>query len=669
MLNKLIVNPGFHKQFNLNRFSEDEKSVLRKFSRDWYLTSSGENIQVAQSNYNYFLMKPTTQFSEMFNIEREVVCIFSDYETFEPRSLDIFDKVFKKLPKMRSETVCGILVSRCEDVEEKVDALLKADPEYPIIVPFTYNIIKRDYKKELVENKFRKSFYSRDLFSFLSPLKKDIYFFGRNNLINELANRHKSGEHSSLFGLRKSGKTSIVYALQRKLELDESQSISFDCELPSIHKLRWNELLESIVREYHKTKESKVKVSYDSRYDEKNAASSFEEDICKIYESKKRVSCLFIFDEIERLTPGTGSSNHWRNGEDFIYFWQTLRGFYQKHPHIFTYMLVGTNPTCVESTSLVGHENPIFASINSQYVPNFTLEHVDEMVTKLGSYMGLEFDNHISAKLFEDFGGHPFLIRQMCSVINKFSSKQRPVKIDKSIYSKALEEFLTATQSHEYLEMMVSVLNDWYPDEYEMLTFLANDDLETFEEFAVDHVNFTRHLIGYGLVNKGQEGHHFNLEIIANHLKRKHKNERLNLTTDEKVEEVSSRRNRLERGLRVLIKNSLRTSHGIKKAREKVDQALPTQRRDRFKELDLNQILDKYKSPLFFLEISNIIKKNWDCFQNVFEFEKDKFIFMLEDINTIGRPDAHAKSISNDDFTQLRLYFKKIEPVLDDWGV
>lgn len=34
---------------------------------------------------------------------------------------------------------------------------------------------------------------------------------------------------------------------------------------------------------------------------------------------------------------------------------------------------------------------------------------------------------------------------------------------------------------------------------------------------------------------------------------------------------------------------------------------------------------------------------------------------MLEEINLKGRPEAHAKSIEDDDFTQLRLYFKKLE--------
>ncbi|MBN0764899.1 hypothetical protein JTM21_41235, partial [Pseudomonas aeruginosa] len=92
---------------------------------------------------------------------------------------------------------------------------------------------------------------------------------------------------------------------------------------------------------------------------------------------------------------------------------------------IFCYMLVGTNPSCIEAASLLGHDNPIYASIPSQYVPPFNAEQVQQMVTRLGDYMGLKFDALISAKLTEDFGGHPFLIRQACSQINKISGQNR----------------------------------------------------------------------------------------------------------------------------------------------------------------------------------------------------------------------------------------------------
>jgi hypothetical protein len=664
VIDKNTVNPGYHKQFVKERFKDDERRILEALSKNWYLTSSGEKIYAAQSEYNYFLMKPTARTAEMFNIERELICVFSDYQNFEPRSLDIFDKVVDRLPKMRAESVCQVLVSRARDVEEKVDRLLKSDPEHPIVIPLSYDELLNGDANNIVENRFRKHFYSRDLFSFLSPLKKDTYFFGRSNLISEIVNRYQSGEHTSLFGLRKSGKTSIVYAIERRLIANGDLVLSLDCESPSVHLLRWNELLESLAKKYHELRGSKLKIDTTSRYDERNAAESFEEDILRVYKSKKPSSALFIFDEIERLTPGTASSLHWKDSSDFIYFWQTLRSFYQKHPQVFCYMLVGTNPSCIESPILNQQENPIYASIPSQYVPPFTVDQVTQMVSRLGDYMGLKFDPLIFAKLTEDLGGHPFLIRQMCSIINQRANQARPTKVDKALYQQAREDFKLV--ANEYLEMMVHVLRDWYPDEYEMLRFLAQDDMESFNEFSTDHVSYTRHLIGYGLVQQSDHGFSFNLESLADILRKKHRHERLHLTQEEKLQEISSRRVKLEKRLRTLIKSSLRVTYGLKKAAESVIAAVPESRRPSLQTLDLNALLDKDKSPLYLLDLVNIIKREWSSVENLFSLEKTKLTVMLEEINSKGRPEAHAKSIEEDDFTQLRLYFKKLEEQLDE---
>lgn len=658
------TNPGIHPNFLIDRFSDVEKSILRRLSSEWFLTSSGCEITLITSSYNYFLMKPTSIFHEMFNIEREVVCIFSPYQNFEPRTLDAFAKAQNELTELRAESICKVLISADPNVEQRIDSLLKSDPEQPIVIPFTYDELSGKFDDYFIRNRFRRHFYTRNLFDFLSPLKSDLYFFGRSQLVHELVNRHKSGEHTGLFGLRKSGKTSIIYAVERTLNASGERFVSLDCESPSVHKLRWNELLEKLVHEYHAKAQSKVKILTSGRYDEKKAADSFEEDILKTYRSKKEQSTLFIFDEIERISPKTGSSDHWRNQSDFIYFWQTLRGFYQRNPKVFTYMVVGTNPAAVESATLVGHENPIFSSIPCQYVPCFDVEQVRQMVRKLGRYVGLKFDELIYAKLTDDFGGHPFLIRQACSLIHQESRGERPVIVDKALYEKSKKNFVS--HSSHYLEMIVDVLREWYPDEYEMLKYLSQGDISSFNEFAENSSVFTKHLVGYGLVQHSNNGYVFNIESLKEFLANQHKYQRINLSNAEKVAEIGKRRNILEKRLRIVLKNTLRIAYG-NKAKDKVIASLPEQRRDKMNDNPLDILLSKDSSPLFLLELVNIINREWDAFKNVFDMEKSKVIYILEEVNKIGRPDAHAKSVEQDDFEQLRLYFNKLETILSEW--
>ena len=660
------TTPGIHGAFQMSRFGDRERELIERLAHQWYLTSSGAHIQLAASRYDFFLMKPTPMFTEMFNIERELIVVLSPYETFEPRTLDAFDAAQRGLSDLRVESVCRVLISDDPDVERKVTDLLKTDPEQPVVIPFTYDELSTSYDAFFLRNRFRRHFYSRDLFAFLSPLRRDLYFFGRSQLLQEIINKHRSGEHTGLFGLRKSGKTSIIYAIERHLTAHGGAFLSIDCESPSVHGLRWFELLGKLVREYKRVRKSKFRIAPGPRYTETTAADSFTDDVLGIYRSNKSASLLILFDEIERLSPATGSSRHWRDGSDFVLFWQTLRGFYQRHQEVFTYMLVGTNPSCVERSMIAGHENPLFGSIPSEYVPSFTVEQTREMVRKLGRYMGLHFDEMLYSKLVEDFGGHPFLVRQFCSEIHKACGGDRPVKVDKALYGTVMTTFRRT--AIDYLSMIMSVLRDWYPDEYDMLRFLAHGDQATFGAFALDHATYTKHLIGYGLMAQSVHGYTFNIEALREYLNNLHKYERLNLSDDEKVAEISARRNRIERLLRIALRNALRAAHGRKKAGECVRGALSEKRRESVGTSDIDVLLSRDTSPLYFLELIAVVKREWSSLQNVFELEKGKLELILQEVNESGRPDAHAKYLSHDEFTQLRLYLKKLETILDTWN-
>lgn len=664
-LDKTKTNPGIHKNFVIERFDEREREILRRLSGWWYLTNSGDEVVLgANARMNYFLIKPATSFAEGFNLDREIISVFSHYENFEPRTLDAFDSAASAYQNLRIESICRIVISGDRNVEEKIQDLLKNDPESPIVVPFTFDELAH-CDEDFIKNRFRKFFYTRDLFGFLSPLKKDLYFFGRSDLILEQINRHASGEHSGLFGLRKSGKTSIIYAIERRLKSVGSHFVSLDCESPSVHQLRWNELLFRVASLYHKERESKVKPPNVDEYDEKHCADQFWKDMQKIYESKKASSTMFIFDEIERISPGSASSPHWREGDDFVYFWQTMRAFYQRNPQVFTYLLVGTNPRCVESATLNGHENPLFKSVPDSYVPPFDLPKVREMVRKLGRYMGLKFDEPIYSLLCDDFGGHPFLIRQFCSELNRQCKGDRPQIVRKPFYLAVKKE--AQDRIAEYLDMILIVLRDNFEDEYDLLRMLAADDVEGFNEFANNSPGIIRHLLGYGVILRDQNRYAFNIEAIKNYVSTKHRYDKVSLTQEEMRTEISLRRNKIEGDLRAVSYRVLALSLGKSKVKDAVLASVSSERRGRLSSFSGGELLDAEGSPLFFLEVIELLNRNWQLFSNIFEARKEKILGALRDINETGRPDCHARGIKNDDFLQLRLHFKLLEEKLEGW--
>ena len=657
--------PGFHPGFDLQGFEEAERKVLFALSSEFYLTNSGDEVSLGKNaRYRYFLLKVPEEYSEEFNLRREVVCVFSSYKTFQPRTLDVFDAAFSKYQSLRLENVCRVLITADERIQEQLDTLIKSDPEQPIIVPFTYTELLGQVSKLDLRRRFRKYFFTRNLFDFFSPLQKDLYFFGRTHIIQHLIARHESSENSGVFGLRRSGKTSVIYGLERAMAARHRKTATIDCQSPSVHQHRWNELLHRIAEESRNAKKSKAKIADRSAYTPQMASDVFEQDMLRIHSSKKAEPLLLIFDEIERISPGTAASPHWRTENDFVYFWQSIRSFFQRNRGVFTFLLVGTNPSCIEASTVIGQDNPIFGFLPHEYLPPFSADQVAEMVGRLGRYMGLEFDSMLYGMLTDDFGGHPFLIRQVCSEIHDVAPKDRPTRVSKPLYEQAKEQF--NGKSSQYLSMILDVLEEQYKDEYEMLRYLAAGDLDSFESLAAVSPEYTSHLKGYGLITTSHRRTSFRIECVREFMATRHKYSSLTLTPEQRDAEVAERRAKLEQNLRKVVRNQLKASLGAKAAREKVISAVPDKRKEQLAGLDIDKLLAPSDSPLFFLELISIVSREWELFKNMIPMEKQKAVMMLEEVNRMRR-DAHSNSVTEEQLQELRIYFSRFEEALEEW--
>ena len=653
------VYPGIHSSLNLDIFTESEKGIIRKFSREWYVTNGGEIKIGAKSNYKYFLIKPTASYTEMFNLDREIIAILSPYTEFEPRVLDSVDYVLEKFQTHRLEKICNVLISGDLQIEEKIRDLVNNEKESRVIIPFDYLEFSRSTNDYFLRNRFIEHFYSRDLFAFQAPLKKDLYFFGRTDIVNKIVNRHKSNEVSGLFGLRKTGKTSVIFGVERTLRRINEKCVFIDCENPSFHLKRWYKALHYIISEIISQNNLKIDIIPKEDYTEEDAAEIFESEILRIHEALGNKSILIIFDEIENITFKISPSSHWAEGLDFIFFWQTLRSLFQKLNSVFSYLIVGTNPMCVEVPTVQGKDNPIFNQVSFGYIPGFNVDQTREMVRRLGRIMGIKFEDLIYSKLTEDFGGHPFLIRNLCSIINANSQSSRPVTIHKLVYQKAKGDF--NRESSSYFDMILQVLIRYYPNEYEMLKFLAIEDYESFNRYMELSPNYLNHLLGYRIIGKedGKDQYFFEIESVKDYLVNEHRYEKLSLTCDEMLNEVSVRRNKLEPELRRIVRNNLLVKYGKDKSKEIVLDILGGWKKERCKDNSYEDLFDPKKSTIYFDDLRKIIIKNWDIFGNIFEVDKQSFDNMMTAINTY-RFDAHAKEMTTSELVHFR---SSIEPI------
>lgn len=652
------VFPGISSKLVSHHFKRNEWFIINKLAKEFYVTSGGGELKLGiSSNYRYFLIKPTDHYNEMFNLEREIIVLFSPYNTFEPRTLDAIDKATAKYQQLRLERIVSILISEDKEVESKIRHILAAERETQIIVPFTYQELLDNYDEYFISNRFRDHFFNRDLFAYEKPLTKDLYFFGRTHLIQDIVNRYRSNENSGLFGLRKTGKTSVIYAITRVLDKEHLPSIVIDCQDPAFHQRRWNEALNYVIDKTAKKYIPDRELIPIDEYNEKNAPLHFESEIKSIV-NKLKGKVLLIFDEIENITHGIAASEHWRNSYDFIYFWQTIRALSQKEQNIFNFLIVGTNPKCVEEARFKDIDNPILNLVPFQYIPRFEFEQTKEMVCQLGGIMGLKFDNSVLNRLTEDYGGHPYLIRHCCSVIHQSTNKKRPVIVGRSIYEKAKSIF---NKNHSrYIDMILEILHRFYPDEYEMLKLLALGDVATFNEFANISPTYISHLLGYGILDTENDEYSLKVEVIREHLAHLEKYRSINLSSEDMLAEISERRNKLEPQLRFLIRTNLASRYGEKKAYDLVMNILD-KKREKLNKLSYEQLFDPNKSTIFLNHLKHLISKNWECFQNIFSMNRNDFEYKMDIINKYRRVDAHSAKINNNELYIFRACISDIE--------
>ena len=643
-----IVYPGIHTtaQNNINElFTEKEKKIARRWSEQFYITSAGRK-QAGTGEFKFLLIKPTASMEEALSITKEIVIILSPFTTFEARTLEAYDSITTQFLAQRYEKMCYVLISGDENIEKVLPTYL-SNQENQIVVPFAYDSFEQNkWDANYIKNQFRKYFYSRDLFDYSEPLKKDTFFFGRSDVVTNIIAKHRLGLNYGVFGLRKTGKTSVIYDVDRKSSSQNFTSVIIDCQNPSFNMRHWNLALYYIIFQLKNKTNCDFDIS-ESEFCVADAATKFEYYLEKI-KSISGATILIMFDEIENITFGKSSVSHWCSQLDFVYFWQSIRSAFQSTREIFTFCIFGTNAKCIEDATILGKDNPIFNMFQPYYIEGFDVQQTREMVRKLGRIIGIKFEEPIYSKLVEDYGGHPFLIRRVCSKIAQMNPT-RPVTVDRIKYSKAKNAF---NLENSYFDMILQVLRQFYEDEYEMLKLLACGETEAFEYFVREDQSMVNHLIGYGLISQNDGNYDFKIDAIKEYILRI-ESPHIKVTTPvEKWGSLCTQRNTLESELRRMVKSIIKIAHKNESAaKDYVVQKLYAGDR-KLSAMTYNELFDSRACNIYLKHLFDLIKANWDYFSDYFE-KQDIFIAHANVLNAEGRFDAHATVPSDDEMNAV----------------
>ena len=492
----------------------DEEALLKPFLNGFNVSHGGRRT-IYRTDVSYFFLEPESHTSETYGFNQEILLIYSHYETMEPRSIQAAEEILSTAPaKGRVDNLTYMFVSEDVNVQKWINEYILSNQEARIIVSFSVKDLGTNKSDTwYIRNILNQQHYSRDLFDYRLPLEKDTYFFGREEALLSYNDSIKRAENKGIFGLRKTGKTSLIFKLRRMLQNELNYLfLYYDCKSPSIRKLRWNELLAKASRDICEHFNLNINTK-DEKFTEKRAADSFSKCVAATPEGSKIV---LIFDEIEYISPIAIMDIHWHT--DFTPFWQSFWDCQSRYRRIST-IIAGVNPKVVEADTFNSVQNPLFGIVAHQFLRGLNRADLGRMLRVLGRRMGMIFEERAIDYLYSRYGGHPLLTRIACSILNSSLSTTRPISITVPLLQHGEEA--RDSDLVFYCRHVVSELRQFYPEEYSMLELLATKQTRDFMELATTQ-EYTKHLLSYGLIKFDNKKPEILIPVIVRYVGMEH---------------------------------------------------------------------------------------------------------------------------------------------------
>ncbi|MBD2094460.1 AAA family ATPase [Trichocoleus sp. FACHB-591] len=305
-----------------------------------------------------------------------------------------------------------------------------------------------------------------DLFNDRNAIGDTLSFFGRNSLLTSLEEDLRRLQGIGLFGLRKSGKTSML--LQLGLSMRQHPVIHIDLQ-PYAGRLHYGaELFNQILKKLADllrvdSATAQGFVTFASSRPAKDFTTDFMEKANELASALWKLDYhkpIFCFlDEVERILPTEldppDEARH--RIEEFNAVFGTLRALNQESKLI-SLLVADLHPDC----NSINHwhvpglpTNPVYKFFKEVFVAPFSQEETTQMLTDIGHLMGVEFEGILLEDIHQQSGGYPFISRQIASLLCKKAEKEmngRGELITSSAASRYLKKPFSYSDLADYFE-------------------------------------------------------------------------------------------------------------------------------------------------------------------------------------------------------------------------
>ena len=269
-----------------------------------------------------------------------------------------------------------------------------------------------------------------DPYNVTTPVTGAFSFFGRDVLIETLWHRISEGQPVGIFGLRKLGKSSLLHVLQERapfpVALVSLETIDPDESVADLYQ----RILDDLVR----WTPVRVGLNWSPPTLATDAPTrTFVHAIRNLLEciehARGQARVGIFLDEIELIVPRPEHS-----GSDlsrYLSLLRPLRGLVDEGVSL-SLVVAGLNPALNRFDDWHGERNPAFSLFEEVHLPPLAGEDCIRMVRSIGAQIGLVYSEESLQMISELSGGHPFLARQLCSLLYKRRDrrdKNKPIEV------------------------------------------------------------------------------------------------------------------------------------------------------------------------------------------------------------------------------------------------
>jgi hypothetical protein len=370
-----------------------------------------------------------------FSINGEVLLLFSPYDDFQRRTFNKLMSEARQEVAAAQRRIYGTvrftpdshlaLISSKDPALDRHIKAWNADRSSSLIA----SIPGLDGDVDSIDSLLRKSIAtvlaSRDLYGGKDPVSgRD--FFGRIDTIQTVSAELRSGRSIGLFGLRRSGKTSLLRELQYREESAGLALIVTDLEsVDSIDEIP-RQMSQDLVDALRSIRQSRSSVWLGHESDHEVATfGALSARLTRVAMHNTDLLFVAAIDEVENLRRLARESS-----DKVRLFLGALRRAAQAADNMSLFFTGLTTEFFDQSMIADEVDNPLFGFVESHFLPPFSNSESAELVRDLGSLMMLDWSPEALASVHRFTGGFPFFVRDLSSAVRKLVLDERPQDSD-----------------------------------------------------------------------------------------------------------------------------------------------------------------------------------------------------------------------------------------------